>query len=115
MNKTAYDDMNTRELEQAIDLLQQQFPALTGSEVRLRSILKPLIQRVASNTRAYELLGIKTAEDMALVWRVSLRRAQAIIANRHERFGTGMRIGKTWVLSAEEAESIVIDAARRRS
>ena len=115
MDKRSYDDMNTRELEQAIDLLQQQFPALTGREVRLRSVLKPLTQRVASNTRAYELLGIKTANEMAAVWRVSVRRAQAIIAARHERFGVGRLIGKTWVLSAEEAESIVIDATRRRS
>lgn len=107
--------MNEHEVVNAISLLIDQFPQLTGREIRLRSILNPLAQRIASNTRAYELLGIKTAEEMADVWGVSVRRARAIIANRHERFGVGRQIGKTWVLSAAEAESIEIDTSRRRS
>ena len=103
MNKTSYESMNERELQQAIDLLQQQFPALAGREVRLMSVLKPLVASVASNTRAYELLGIRTAEDMAVEWDVSVRRAQAFIASLHERHGVGRRFGKLWVLSADEA------------
>lgn len=103
MNRETYDRMNEQELQQAIDLLQQQFPALNGREVRLRSVLAPMVARIASHARAYELLGIRTADEMAAEWGVSTRRAQAFIAALHERHGVGRRIGKLWVLSADEA------------
>lgn len=106
MNKQSYDRMNEQELQQTIDLLQSQFPQLEGRGVRLRSILAPLVAHIASNTRAYELLGIKTAPEMAEVWGVTPRRAQAFIAARNARFGEGRMIGKTWCLSADEAERI---------
>lgn len=103
MNREQYDQANGRELQEAINLLLQQFPALAGREVRLRSILAPLVTRVASNARDYELLGLRTADEMAVEWNVSTRRAQAFIADLHSRRGVGRRIGKLWVLSADEA------------
>lgn len=106
MDKLTYIRMNEQELQQAIDLLQSRFPQLTGREVRLRSILTPLVAHIASNTRAYELLGIRTAAEMAEQWDVSVRRAQAFIAAQHERWGAGRRIGNMWCLSADEAERI---------
>lgn len=73
------------------------------TEPRLRQALDVLTQRIASNTRSYELLGIRTAEELADEWQVSRRRAQAFIANLHDRWGTGRKIGGVWCLSAEEA------------
>ena len=106
MDKSTLDRMNEAELQQAINLLQSQFPQLTGRETRLRSILAPLVAHIASNTRAYELLGIRTAPEMAVEWGVTPRRAQAFIAEQNKRWGVGRMIGKTWCLSADEAERI---------
>lgn len=103
MNRDTLDSMNARELQQAVNLLLQQFPALAGRETRLMSVLRPMADRIASNARAYELLGIRTADEMAAEWNVSARRAQAFIADLHARHGVGRRIGKLWVLSADEA------------
>ena len=105
MNRKQYDSVIESELHQAISLLQQQFPALAGREVRIGSVLRPLVANVASHTRAHELLGLRTADELAEDWGVSVRRAQAFIASLHERFGVGRRIGKLWVLSPAEAES----------
>ena len=114
MNRATYESTMTSEIERAISLLIEQFPQLTGREVRLRSVLAPLAQRAASNSAAFELLNLKTAEELADDWRVTPRRARAIIANRHERFGGGRQVGKTWMLSAGEWERIEIDTSRRR-
>jgi hypothetical protein len=114
MNRPQYDESQRAELDQAIAGLVEQFPALTGREVRLRTILSKLQQRSASNSRAFELLNIRTAEDLAPEWGVSVRRAQAIIAHRHERFGVGRKFGRTWALSAQEWKSVEIDAKYRQ-
>jgi hypothetical protein len=102
VDKTTYDAMTAAEIDSTIDRLLPH-GAGTVTEPRLRQALDVLAQRIASNTRAYELLGIRTADEMAEEWRVSRRRAQAYIAMLHERFGVGRKIGNVWCLSAEEA------------
>lgn len=114
MNRQQFDQMQTASLREAVEALINLHPALAAREVRLRSLLTKLQQESASNSAGFELLNIRTAEDLAPVWRVSVRRAQAIIRNRHERFGGGRQIGRTWCLSAREWEGIEIDATRRR-
>ncbi len=102
MNRETYDQMNASEIDSAVErLLPHGAGAVT--EPRLRQALTVLTQRIASNTRAYELLNIRTAEELAGEWRVSRRRAQAFIATLHERWGVGRKIGNTWCLSADEA------------
>lgn len=114
MNREQFTSTSSRELVDAINLMIELFPALTGREVRIRSVLAPLAQRAASNSASFELLNLCTADEMAPEWGVSASRARAIIADRHERFGVGRKIGKTWVLSAREADSIVIATKHRR-
>ncbi len=102
MNRETYDQMNASEIDSAVNrLLPHGAGAVT--EPRLRQALTVLAQRIASNTRAYELLGIRTAEELAEEWGVSRRRAQAFIATLHERWGVGRKIGNMWCLSADEA------------
>ena len=113
MNRAQYDETQHAELDQAIAGLIEQFPQLTGREVRLRTILSKLQTRSASNSRAFELLNLRTADELAEEWGVSVRRAVAIIAHRHERFGIGRKFGRTWVLSDQEYESIQIDSTKR--
>ena len=114
MNRQQFDQMQTASLEEAVEALIALHPALAAREVRLRAALSKLQRESASNSAGYELLNIRTAEDLAAEWGVSVRRAQAIIRNRHERFGVGRQIGRTWCLAAREWEGIEIDATRRR-
>ncbi len=102
MNRDTYDQMNASEIDGAVErIIPHGVGAVT--EPRLRQALTVLAQRIASNTRAYELLGIRTAEELAEEWGVSRRRAQAFIATLHERWGVGRKIGNMWCLSADEA------------
>ena len=103
MDKRTYDAL----IEQSItDAIGELLPRGAGpiSEVRLRSTLTKLAQRVANHTRAYELLGIRTSEELAEEWNVSKRGVQKRIEAAHARFGVGRKIGRDWVLSAAEVE-----------
>ncbi len=95
MDKSTCDQMNATEIDNAIERIIPH-GAGTVTEPRLRQALTVLAQRIASNTRAYELLGIRTAEELADEWNVSRRRAQAFIATLHERWGVGRKIGNMW-------------------
>lgn len=102
MNRNVYDQMNEQAISEAIDRLIPN-GAGTVTDARLRHALSVLTTQIANNTRAYELLGIRTSEELAAEWQVSRRRAQAFIARLHERWGVGRKIGATWCLSADEA------------
>ena len=104
MNKSQYDQSQTAELNEAINSLVEQFPQLAGREVRLRSILTKLQHSSASITRAYELLGLRDSDELHHLWGVTMRRVTAHCQMLHERFGVGRKFGKTWVLTADEAE-----------
>lgn len=104
MNKLQYDQLQIAELNEAIDNLVAIFPALVGREVRLRSILSALQHSSASNTRAYELLGLRDSDELHHLWGVTMRRVTAHCQTLHEKFGVGRKFGKTWVLTADEAE-----------
>ena len=104
MKKPQYNQLQTAELNEAINSLVEQFPQLVGREIRIRSILTKLQHGSASNTRAYELLGLCASDDLAQLWGVSMRRVTAHCQTLHERWGAGRKFGKTWVLTADEAE-----------
>lgn len=103
MDKSTYDNMTQQAIDDAVDRLLPNGGGATVTEGRLRQTLAVLAQQVATATRAYELLGIRTSDELADEWRVSRRRAQAFIASLHDRWGVGRKIGGVWRLSAEEA------------
>lgn len=103
MDKQSYEQLIDQEIADVLAALIPHGGGATVTEVRLRSALAKLAQRVANHTRAYELLGIRTSEELAAEWGVTKRRVQAHIATLHERFGVGRKIGRDWVLSADEA------------
>lgn len=104
MNKQQYNQLQAAELNEAINSLVEQFPQLSGREVRIQSILTKLQHSSASNTRAYELLGLRDSDELHHFWGVSMRRVTAHCQTLHERWGVGRKFGKTWVLTADEAE-----------
>jgi len=63
--------------------------------------------------RNQALLGLMTAEDVAEHFDISPRRARALIQNRHERFGVGMRFGNSWLVSRDELQSLEPDEKYR--
>ncbi len=83
------------------------------SPTRLRHALSVLAQRVESATRSHTLLGLRTVDDLAAEFGVSAQRIRALAKHRHERFGVGMKLGKSWLWSAEEVEAMRPDLTRR--
>ena len=63
--------------------------------------------------RNQALLGLMTAEDVAEHFDISPRRARALIANRHERFGVGMQFGNSWLVHRDELPSLRPDEKYR--
>lgn len=104
MDKQSYESLIEQEIDSTIEHLLPHGGGATITETRLRSALGTLATRIANHTRAYELLGIRTSDEMAEEWGVSTRRAQAHIAALHDRFGVGRKVGRDWLLSADEAE-----------
>lgn len=104
MDKQSYENLVKQEIANTIERLLPHGGGATVTEIRLRTALDTLATRIANHTRAYELLGIRTSDEMAEEWGVSKRRAQAHIATLNMRFGVGRKVGRDWLLSADEAE-----------
>lgn len=104
MDKQQYESLIESEIRSTVNRLLPHGGGATITEARLRSALDALAQQIASHTRSYELLGIRSSDELAAEWNVSKRRVQAHIQSLHERFGVGRKFGRDWFLSAEEAE-----------
>lgn len=89
--------MNDR-IERALVAL----PALVFQDdaLGLQSLLEELYDAGADDLRAC----LRGTEDAADAWNVSTRRAQAHIAAIHERHGVAARIGRAWLITADEIE-----------
>lgn len=113
MNKQLYESLIEQDVDKFITTLMPHGGGATITEQLLRLHLKTLIQQIAYHTRSYELVNIRTSDQLAEEWGVSKRRVQAIITDRHERWGAGMKVGRDWILSADEAERYKPDPANR--
>lgn len=105
MNKSQYEQIQQRELNEALTSLVAQFPQLAGREVRIASILTILQQRSASNARAHALLNLLDTEELQAQWNVNRQRVAVHCAKLHKRWGIGRKIGNSWVLTRDEAEA----------
>lgn len=85
-------------------LLQQQ------DVLGLRSLLEDLYEAGEADA----LQQLRSVEQAAEAWGVSLRRARAHIAAQHAKFGVGRRLGGGWVLRASEIEGFAPKAKYRR-
>lgn len=101
--------------------IQAQIEALVASfagsvsDVRLHHALETMAQHAYKEGKKDALMGLMSVDDVAAELGVSRRRANALIQNRHERFGVGMQIGKnTWVIHRDELESLKPDEKHRK-
>lgn len=78
----------------------------TMTALRLQTALAGVAHVAYREGKHDALMGLKTAEQLAEEFSVSPRRMRAIIVAQHDRWATGMKIGSTWVVSADEIESV---------
>jgi hypothetical protein len=106
------NEIITRHINQALDAL---FPYGEGrvGRGRVEHQINQVAQRAYTVGRSDALIGLMTAKDVAEHFRITPRRARALIANRHERFGIGMRIGASWLIHRDELDSLEPNAKYR--
>ena len=92
--------------EDALDTLFGNREIATLSRERVAHVMRGVAQHAATMGRDEALLSLKTTHDLAREWGVSLRRAQAIVKHANARWGVGMRVGRDWIVTSEEAERI---------
>jgi hypothetical protein len=73
---------------------------------RLRFALDQVAQVAFTAGESYALMSLLTADEAAELIGVSSRRMREIIRVRHERFGVGMQIGKSWLIRQSELDSL---------
>ena len=105
-------DIITSEIEQQILAL---FPHGAGraSHAPVQHALEAVAQKAFQQGKSHALLGLMTAQDVAGHFGVSPRRARALIRNRHERFGVGMRVGREWLVHRDELPILAPDERYR--
>lgn len=103
-----------RRISRAMDAM---FPHGAGRapHTRVRHHLDQVAQVAFREGQAYALLGLMTAADVADEFGVSLRRARALIKNRHERFGSGAKLGNRWLIHRDELPSLAPETKYRRA
>lgn len=113
MNRETYEDMIKREIQDAIERLLPHGGGATITETHLRAVLKIVAGRVATATKAYHLLNLTTADDLAVEWGVGVRAIQRTAQRRHEQFGVGKKIGNKWVFDVDEIPLLEQDMRRK--
>ena len=105
MNKTQHDEIITDRINSLVDSF---LPNGAGpmNEIRFRIALNQVAQVAFREGRAYGLMNLLSADDVAEQLGVSKRRAQAIIIDRHERFGIGAKMGRDWFVHIDELEQL---------
>lgn len=108
MDKETALEMIECDIENA---MQAMFPHGAGqtNHTRVRHWLDKIAQIAFNHGRSYALLGLITANDVALHYNITERRARALIANRHQRFGIGMKLGNSWLLHRDELQQLQPD------
>lgn len=107
-----WTDQVERQIEQA---MASMFPhgAGTTNHLRVAHHLEHVAQVAWNAGRTHALMGLMTAEDVAEHYRISARRARALIRNRHERFGIGMKAGNVWLVHRDELPELEPEAKYR--
>lgn len=106
MDETSHRQIVERQIEQALEHL---FPQGAGPRYQLTEHLLQQVADVAwREGQSYILLNLKTIQDVAETYGISERRARALAAERHARFGIGYQVPGTraWLFQPEEIASL---------
>ena len=112
MEKDEFWETVEQEIENAMQVMFSHGAGETD-HAHVEHILAKIAQRAFQAGRSYALLGLMTADDVAEHYGITGRRARALIANRHERFGIGMRFGRSWLIHRDELPDLSPDEKYR--
>jgi len=106
------NEITERAIEQAMDTM---FPHGAGrtTDARVRHHLEQVAQTAFREGKTHALMGLMTTEDIAREFGVTERRARALVQNRHERLGVGMRFGNSWLVHRDELDALQPDEKYR--
>jgi len=112
MDKNSCQQLIDSEIQKAMGSM---FPYGAGNapHARVQHWLETVAQYAFNYGRSYALLNLMTVEDVADYLGVTRRRASAIIRNRHERFGVGMKVGASWLIHRDELPRLEPDKKYR--
>ena len=88
--------------------------AATITETKLRHALEQIAQVAYTQGEINSLMGLLTIQDVAEHYGISERRARALAANRHEKFGAGMKVEGGWIFRPEELSGLAPDEKYRK-
>jgi len=89
--------------EQIKHTIQTQLTAMPPQfQVRIRASLETVAKIAYEEGKINAISQIMTSHDVANHFNVSVRRANAIIRNRHEKFGVGAKIGRSWFVLKDD-------------
>ncbi len=86
----------------------------TMTEQRLRMALEKVAHVAYTEGVADGLRSLRTADDAAEAWDVTLQRACTHIRRLHERWGVGAKVAGVWLLTQAEIEQNAPDPKYRR-
>lgn len=102
--------MTRNDLDQAVAAAVAEAAETIGGgpppPTRLHHALTVLAQRVEAAARDYELSNLRTVDDLAAEFGVSVQRIRALAAARHAQFGVGMKFGRSWLWSVSEIDAM---------
>jgi len=104
-------------VEQEIEnALNSMFPYGEGriTRHRVEHWLNTVAIRAFQAGKTHALLGLMTVTDVAEHYSITERRARALIANRHNRFGVGMQVGNSWLIHRDELPDLAPDEKYQR-
>jgi len=107
------NEVIVHEISLAMDDMGVRHDTLGVKVSRVSHWLDHIAQVAYREGRNDALMGIMTAEDVAAHYNISPRRARALIRNRHERFGVGMKAGNVWLINRDELHDLEPDARYR--
>lgn len=73
-----------------------------ASPAKLQHLLETIAHIAYTEGRNDALMNLMDTQQVANHFGFSLRRAQALVKNRHERFGVGMKVEGGWVVNRDE-------------
>lgn len=101
-------------IERALNVL---FPNGVGrtSPAQVRHQLETVATISLAEGRSQALMGLMTSQDVAEHFDITQRRARALIENRHRRFGSGMLVGREWLVHRDELSALAPEARYRKT
>ncbi len=112
MDTHLFEQLIDQEIETAMNAM---FPDGDGpaSSEDVRRHMQGIAKIAFDQGKMYAMQGLMTVADVAKHFGVSNRRARALIQNRHERLGIGMKTGKEWLIHRDELPRLKPDEKYR--